>query len=42
MRRTAFKRRELFKDVLCRHGYAERAVANFSHQIQPAYYGGNR
>ena len=27
MRRTAFKRRELFQDVLCRRDYAERVVA---------------
>ena len=26
-RRTAFKRRELFQDVLCRRDYAERVVA---------------
>ena len=30
MQRTAFKRRELFKDVLCRRDYAERLVVNFS------------
>ena len=29
MRRTSFKRRELFQDVLCRHDYAERVVASF-------------
>ena len=34
MRRTAFKRRELFQDVICRCDYAERVVANFSNQIQ--------
>ena len=34
MRLTAFKRRELFQDVLCRRYYAERAVARISHQIQ--------
>ena len=34
MQRTAFKRRELFQDVLCRRDYAERAVASFDHQIQ--------
>ena len=27
MRRTAFKQRELFQDVLCHRGYAERVVA---------------
>ena len=41
MRRTAFKRRELFQDVLCPRDYAERVVARFSHQIQSEYYGGN-
>ena len=34
MRRTAFKRRELFQDVLCCHDYDERVVASFAHQIQ--------
>ena len=34
MRRTAFKRRELFQDVLCRRDYAERVVASFANQIQ--------
>ena len=34
MQRTAFKQREYFQDVLCRRDYAERVVANFSHQIQ--------
>ena len=34
MRRTAFKRRELFQYVLCRRDYAERLVARFAHQIQ--------
>ena len=34
MGRTAFKRRELLQDVLCRHDYAERVVASFSHKIQ--------
>ena len=42
MRRTAFKRRELFQDVLCRRDYAEREVASFDNQIQSEYYGGNR
>ena len=41
MRRTAFKRRELFQDVLCRRDYAERAVARSSNKIQSYYYGGN-
>ena len=34
MQRTAYKRRELFQDVLCRHDYTERVVAIFAHQIQ--------
>ena len=34
MRLTAFKRRELFQDVLCCSDYAERVVASFSNQIQ--------
>ena len=34
MRRTAFKRRELFQGVLCCRDYAERLVAIFSNQIQ--------
>ena len=42
MRRTAFKRRELFQYVLCRRDYAERVVARFSNKIQSEYYGGNR
>ena len=40
MRRTAFKRRELFQDVLYRHEYAERLVSIFAHQIKSEYYGG--
>ena len=42
MQRTAFKRRELSQDVLCRRDYAERLVASFANQIQSEYYGGNR
>ena len=42
LRRTAFKRRELFQDVLCRRDYAERVVASFANQIQYELYGGNR
>ena len=42
MRRTAFKRRELFQDVLCRRDYYERVVASFSRHIKSEYYGGNR
>ena len=41
MRRTAFKGRELFQDVLYCHDYDERAVASFDHQIQSEYYSGN-
>ena len=41
LRRTAFKRRELFQDVLCRRDYAERVIASFANQIQSEYYGGN-
>ena len=33
MRRTAFKRRELFQDVLCHSDYAERVVASFTNKI---------
>ena len=42
MRRTAFKRHELFQDVLCCSEYAERLVASFDYQIKSEYYGGNR
>ena len=42
LRRTAFKRRELFQDVLCRRDYAERVVASFANEIKYEYYGGNR
>ena len=34
MRHTAFKRRELFQDVLCCRDYAERAVVIFYNKIQ--------
>ena len=34
MRRTAFKRRELFQDVLCRSDDGESVVASFYNQIQ--------
>ena len=34
IRRTAFKRRELFQDVLCCPDYVERIVASFANQIQ--------
>ena len=33
-RRTEFKRRKSFQDVLCRRDYAERLVASFVHQIK--------
>ena len=42
MRRTAFKRRELFQDVICCRDYSERVLASFVNQIQSEYYGGNR
>ena len=42
MRRTAFKRRGLFQDVLCFRDYDERVVAIFAKQIQSEYYGVNR
>ena len=42
LRRTAFKRRELFQDVLCRRDYAERVVESFANKTQSEYYGGNR
>ena len=41
-RRTEFKCRESFQDVLCCRDYSENLVASFSHQIQSEYYGGNR
>ena len=34
IRLTAFKRRELFQDVLYFHDYAERLVARFANKIQ--------
>ena len=34
IRCTAYKRRELFQDVLCRRDYAERVVAIFANKIQ--------
>ena len=30
LRRTAFKRRELFQDVLCRRDYADRVVSSIT------------
>ena len=41
LRRTAFKRRELFQDVLCRRDYAERVVASVANQTKSEYYGEN-
>ena len=34
LRRTSFKQRELFQDVLCRRDHAGRVVARFANQIQ--------
>ena len=34
LRHTAFKRRKLFQDVLCRRDYAERVVESFANKIQ--------
>ena len=42
MRCTAFKRSELFQDVLCHLDYAERVVETFDNQIQSKLYGVNR
>ena len=42
MRRTSFKRCELFQYVLCRRDYAERLVASFANQIKSEYHGGNK
>ena len=41
MQRTAFKRHELFQDILCRRDYAKMVVASFANQIKSEYYGGN-
>ena len=41
LQQKAFKRSELFQDVLRRRDYAERVVASFSNQIKYEYYGGN-
>ena len=38
MRHTAFKRGELFQDVLCCRDYDERLAAIFTHKIQSEYY----
>ena len=42
MQCTAFKRRELFQDVLFSHDYDERVVTRFANQIQSEYYGRNK
>ena len=34
MRRTAFKRRELFQDFVCRRDYDDRIVSSFANKIQ--------
>ena len=34
MRRAAFKRSELFQDVLCSRDYSDRVVASFANQIK--------
>ena len=41
IRRTAFKRRELYQDILCRRDYDDGLVARFYNQIQSECYGGN-
>ena len=42
MQRSAFKRCELFQDVLFCRDYAERLVASFANKIQSEYYGRHR
>ena len=42
MRHTAFKRHELFQDVLCSSDYADSFVVIFFNRTQSEYYGGNR
>ena len=34
MRRTSFKQRELFYDVLCRRDYTERVVASLAQKLK--------
>ena len=34
LRRTSFKCRKIFQDILCRRDYAEKVVARFADQIQ--------
>ena len=41
LRRTAFKRRESYQDLIFRSDYAERVVASCADQIKSEYYGGN-
>ena len=41
MQHTAFKRHELFQDILCPCEYSKRVIASFDNQIQSEYYGGN-
>ena len=40
-RRTAFKCRKSFQDMLFLLDYADRLVVSFPNQIQSKYYGGN-
>ena len=40
-RRTEFKRRKSFQDVVCRHDYAERVVDICPHKLRPECYGVN-
>ena len=41
IRRTAFKRCELYQYVLCRRYYAYMVVESFTNKIKSEYYGGN-
>ena len=41
MRLTAFKRRELFQDILCCCDYDARVFASFANQLKSEHYGGN-
>ena len=38
LQRTAFKRCELFQDVICCRDYTERGVESFANKIQSEYY----
>ena len=42
LRRTSFKYRKLFQDIICRCDYDEGVVATFAHKIQSEYFSGNR